>query len=245
MGGLAAGGGRSSGGELDAVSSAIVKLQLGFLFVVVVLAASGSSFADSGSVSSTRVVCGPPSAQTLGSSSVARVYAHHVSVYGCSKATRKQRRLGSAATCRSFTCGFTLVEPVAVAGELAAYGVAHAGVDTSDGQVVVRRLTDGQRLRNVPATNFPPGEQARSLAVSIVLRSDGAVAWIGEAGQFAPIDPIRDGFGEVRAIEVHEYDKHGPRRLDSGLTIRTHSLRLHGSTLTWKDGAATRSATLR
>lgn len=174
------------------------------------------------------------------------MYSHRFSVYGCSKTTGKQRWLGSATTRGSFRCGFTLVEPIAVAGELAAYGVAHAGVDTSDGQLVVRRLTDGQRLRSVPATDFPSGEQARSLVASLVLRSDGAVAWIGQASQFAPIRPSRaDGFGKVRAIEIRAYDKHGPRLLDSGLTIRTDSLRLHGSKLTWKDGAATRSATLR
>jgi hypothetical protein len=46
-------------------------------------------------------------------------------------------------------------------------------------------------------------------------------------------------------LEVQRADRQGHSVLDSGRSIQARSLRLRGSTLTWRDGSGTRSATLR
>jgi hypothetical protein len=51
----------------------------------------------------------------------------------------------------------------------------------------------------------------------------------------------RAGSGE---IEVNRADAHGRALLDSGARIDVRSLRLRGSTVSWRHGAVTRSATL-
>jgi hypothetical protein len=154
-------------------------------------------------------------------------------VYGCSFAVGRSFRLGNVA--RSIR--EARVQPVAVAGNDAAYGLSSFGVDTIGTEVVVRRLTDGKRLREFPATRAGVVEGAQSVG-SVVVRSDGAVAWIG-------VD--RSIIGRGGAIEVHAADgsASADRVLDSGAQIVPGSLRLRGSTLTWTAGAATRHATLR
>jgi hypothetical protein len=62
------------------------------------------------------------------------------------------------------------------------------------------------------------------------------VAWIGEGGSV-----IRRGTSD---IEVHKADARGSALIDSGQGIDVRSLRLHGSTLTWRGGGRTRSASL-
>jgi hypothetical protein len=205
--------------------------------LLAVLASCGTSAASSGSATSAtaRGHCGPAnaSATALASGLQARVYSSHGGVYGCSFAVGRSFRLGNVA--RSIR--EARVQPVAVAGNDAAYGLSRFGVDTIGTGVVVRRLTDGKRLRESPATRAGVVEGAQSVG-SVVVRSDGAVAWIGVE---------RSIIGRGEAIEVHAANgpASGDRVLDSGAQIVPGSLQLRGSTLTWTTGAATRHATLR
>jgi hypothetical protein len=76
-------------------------------------------------------------------------------------------------------------------------------------------------------------------AGSLVLKADGAVAWIATnfvgAGCTRPPGP---------AIEVRAHDRRGLRVLDSGTGVVPTSLHLSGSALRWVDGGHTRTATL-
>jgi hypothetical protein len=103
--------------------------------------------------------------------------------------------------------------------------------------VVVRRLTDGRTLSEFPATARNAAEGLQSVR-SLALGSNGAVAWIGS---------VHSIVGGHSLIEVHAADAPGStdKVLDSGPGIDAASLRLHGSTRTWKDGATTRRATVR
>ncbi len=74
---------------------------------------------------------------------------------------------------------------------------------------------------------------------SLALKGDGAVAWIA-TNFLSPNCEPRPG----ATIEVRAHDRHGLRVLDTGTVIGLKSLRLSRSTVTWKDGGATRSATL-
>jgi len=71
--------------------------------------------------------------------------------------------------------------------------------------------------------------------VDIIVKDDGAVAWVAE--QFrAPAAPA-----EYQVIKV---DRYGERLLASGMDIDPHSLVLGGSMLYWTQGGKPSSATL-
>jgi hypothetical protein len=204
------------------------------LAVVFLLAACGSTAAGSSTTAPAgagAANCGPARARTLAASSVARVYSLGGMAYGCSLGAAKSYNLGQRRTC----LGAPLVAPVTVTGDLAAYGLESCGVDTGFTQVIVRRLTDGKQLRSSPATTGLLGPESYQSVDSLVLKGDGAVAWIGIG--YSIIASHRD-------IEVQKTDAHGQRRLDSGSAVKLGSLQLHHSTLIWKHGRATRSATL-
>ncbi|MBV9416083.1 MAG: hypothetical protein JO363_13960 [Solirubrobacterales bacterium] len=203
-----------------------MRLRLGIVALLVVVSACASSAAAGRH-------CRPAGAATLASSPQARVYSWHGGVYGCSFSGGRSFRLGGAARALRGTS----VDPVVVAGNSAADGVSRFGVDTVMTSLVVRRLTDGKQLADFAVTRSGVVEGVESVS-SMVLKGDGAVAWIGVAHSLV-------GHGEV--IEVHAADasSSGDRLLDSGPQVAPQSLRLHGSTITWTRGAATRKATLR
>jgi hypothetical protein len=162
------------------------------------------------------------------------VYASAGFVYGCSATTRRTTRLGRSNRC----IAASRAGPAAVAVELAAYGLESCGVDTGSGEVVVRRLSDGRGLRTLDATQGPRRPESYQSVSSIVVRRDGAVAWVARASSL--------GGGGQSSLQVLAADAgSGARLLDSGAGIAPASLALHGSRLTWKDGGQSRSASLR
>jgi hypothetical protein len=201
---------------------------LAIVTALVLVAACGSSSAQSGAPTQT---CGPARATTLAASRQARVYQVGDTVYGCAAAGTRSFRLGNATR----TLRESRVGPIAVGGDVAAYGLTAFGVDTVRAQVVVRRLTDGGQLASFTATSAA-GVESFQLVGSVVVRSDGAVAWIGQVSSI--ISRGRE------LIEVHAAAGGHDSVLDSGAGIDPRSLQLHGSTLTWQHGGATRRATL-
>jgi hypothetical protein len=196
------------------------------LLIAAALAVGATITAPSGATSN----CVPAGAHVLASSASAAVYSSGSVVYGCSDLTRLQTKLGHVSSCIQAH----RIYPVRVVGDLSAYGDEVCGVDTGTTSVVVLRLSDGKQLSSDPATTglvFP--ESYESIG-SLVLRSDGAVAWISVTQSVV---------GGAAKIEVQK-DDHGQRLLDSGAAIKPGSLVLHGSMLSWKHGRATRNATL-
>ncbi len=101
--------------------------------------------------------------------------------------------------------------------------------------VIVRRLSDGKRLRSYSAVSGPGLPESYQSVGSIVVKRDASVAWIGSEHSI-----IRQG----SRIEV-DRAQHGTRvLLDSGAGIVGSSLRLRGSTLTWRHASGTQSAAL-
>jgi hypothetical protein len=75
-------------------------------------------------------------------------------------------------------------------------------------------------------------------AVSLVLKSDGAVAWTARNYlEGCPMAP-------PATVEVRVHDSHGLRVLESAAGIVPTSLHISGSTLSWLNGASTRTATI-
>jgi hypothetical protein len=159
------------------------------------------------------------------------VYALGGTVYGCSIHGSTTYMLGHRGGCIGYGC----VQAPAVAGELAAYGLESCGIDTCSGEVFLRRLTDGKVLRTAPATTKLLGPESFQSVGSLALKRDGALAWIGVGTSIG---------AHGKDVEVRRDDRLGLALLDSGAAIAGGSLRLHGSTVTWKHGASKRSATL-
>jgi hypothetical protein len=106
--------------------------------------------------------------------------------------------------------------------------------------VIVRDLRSGRVLREVPtgtALSRNPSLVGAGFTTAIVVKSDGAVAWIVEK-------LLRSGGKLVLGFEVHAVDSTGSRVLASGPEIERHSLALVGSTLYWMQGGKPMSAVL-
>ena len=124
---------------------------------------------------------------------------------------------------------------VRFAGSYVAYVQNIEGVDDHVGVMNLRtgRLGNYEEVRPIDNAVCPQ-------VVSLVLKSDGAAAWI--ATNF-----LAEGFCENPpgpAIEVRLHDRHGLRVVDSGTGIVPTSLRLSGSMLQWVDAGHVRSVTL-
>lgn len=153
-------------------------------------------------------------------------------VYGCSGATKRRTFLGTDSTCVMTR----RVGPVALTGNLVAYGSESCGVDTGFAQVVVRRLSDGAWLLNARSHLLPLGPESWERVDSIVLDAHGGVAWI--ASGFSVIAH------QGEDIEVAEAYLRTERLLDEGASIGRDSLRIHGATIRWRHANSWRSAPL-
>jgi hypothetical protein len=197
--------------------------------IALLLTACGASAASS--TAHARPPCGPRGAKTLAASHTARVYLDGVVVSGCSAHGSTSYQLGRHDSC----INSVRIDPVVVTADMTAYGAERCGIDTGNTSVTVLRLTDGKQLASVPATS-PPGVESFQRVDSLVLKSNGSAAWIAEGSSI-----VSHGH---RLIEVRKFDKRGESLLDSGTGVRTDSLRLHRSTLRWRDGTQTGTATL-
>jgi hypothetical protein len=206
------------------------------LAAAALLSGCGSSTSKSdtgGSSPGASAACGTPQARTLAASTTARVFLAGEIVSGCAAGGSTSYVLGrQGAGC----LGAGRVQALAVAGDLAAYGLERCGVDTGRTMVTVRRLTDGKVLASRPAiTNAVAVESYQSVS-SLVLKPDGAVAWVAVLGSV---------LGHRHATEVHKLDGHGEVLLDSGASLAPGPLTLAGATVHWKHGTGSRSATLQ
>ncbi|HWF26469.1 MAG TPA: hypothetical protein VG275_13520 [Solirubrobacteraceae bacterium] len=188
--------------------------------------------AASGPPASVQARCLPRGARSLAADRTARVYSWHSAVYGCVDATGQLRKLGGAGVCNRLDGA---VAPVALAAATVAYGLERCGVDTGSSTVVVLNLITGIHRADLPAATLPTGPESHSSVTSLVLRRDGAAAWIARSASL-----VR----RRTTYEVHRFAGGKSSLLDSGGSIAPGSLRLAGSLMTWRHGMATRSARL-
>lgn len=196
--------------------------------IVIAAAACGSSAA----APTAAAPCGPASAKTLVQDGRARIYSRDGGVYGCANGHQHVYVLGRAGLGRP---GQGRVGLVALAGVDAGYSLSQMGVDTISTQVVVRRLDSGRTIRDLSAVTGRVGPEFFESVTGLVVKSDGAVAWIAKAGSI-----IRHG----STIEVDRADRRGEANLDGSAHDALRSLALRGSQLSWRHGAAIRTAQL-
>jgi hypothetical protein len=182
---------------------------------------------SAGAATAASSACAPAGAQIKLSNSRAQVYALSKAIYACDRSTRRTTKLGQTTICNVTA----RVDNLALAGDVVAYGLDRCGVDTGSTTVVVRRTSDGTRLHSLAAITGPSLVESYQSINALVVTAKGAVAWIATDSSI---------IGRGKRIEVHA----NGRLLDSGPAIKVGSLRLHGSKLSWRDGAKTRTARL-
>jgi len=157
-------------------------------------------------------------------------------VYGCAYGTKRSYFLGLVPNCGSSGCSD--VKREVLAGPTVAYEeTSIGGVSSreSEWRVVVRDLRTGRVLHRVPTgTPSPPNPSfvGDGFAAAIVVKSDGAVAWIVQNG----VDPSE--------YEVQAVDKTGGRLLAASADIDPSSLALAGSIVYWTQAGKPFSASL-
>jgi hypothetical protein len=191
--------------------------------------------------------CPPAHAQLLAADAQAQIYAvrespEYTKVLGCATGHASADELGFAAACRTdrymnvFCSG---IDREVLAGPIVAYELVSgaSGCGFCHWSVIVRDMRSGRMLRD-EATGTPTNPAFReNLGVgpttAIVLKSDGALAWIANAG-------VGEG-----GYQVHAVDATGAGLLASGRDLDPSSLALAGSTLYWTQAGRPFAASLR
>lgn len=119
-----------------------------------------------------------------------------------------------------------------LAGVHAGFASQICPIDLCDFGVEVVDLRDGKTERR--SRSRGPNLDASYPVTDLVLEDNGSAGWISSP----------QVLGQGQRTDVWAYDTLGARQLDSGRGIEPKSLTLSDSTLTWRNGGATRSATL-
>jgi len=181
---------------------------------------------------------------------------HYVEIYenltssqimGCAYSQGHQYALGPIPAYSPDSGGHGLFE-IKLAGNMVAYEYnteykTAATMGSNESYVVVRDLATGKTIRHVPTgmankLNPPSNEIGTGSVYGLVVKSDGAVAWIAPAGsELAPS-------GELLIHQVEVFDKSGYRVLATSASIDTHSLALASSRIYWTENGKPVSALL-
>jgi hypothetical protein len=176
--------------------------------------------------------CVPTGAQIVVSRDHSAVFATEDAFAACT-GTSRPVRLGG----RLPTPGlFRRVSTFRLAGHDVAFVVNRDGPGRSPATVRVIDLRARKTISARPATGRDSRPDRSDEVTSLVVRRDGAVAWIA----VARVGSAGSGEREVDAARSHGK----ARRLDSGGGIARRSLRLHGRQLSWRHDGHRRSARL-
>lgn len=233
------------------------RITLSVLIVVALLALASAADAAKGH-KKTLPTCPSAHARTMLADAQAEVYllpehfggrggVEPTEIFGCAFDTRRSYVLGEPTPKAGTPSGISGITLETLSGTIVAYEAGSGGPTGADWVVVVRDLSTGKVLHSVPtgtpAHPKPPrvegGLTIRDVGIgpakSIVVKSDGAVAWIAQ-------DAVEGS--TYTSYQVHALDKTGSRVLASGPNIEPHSLALAGSTLYWTEGGKPMSAAL-
>jgi len=171
--------------------------------------------------------CRPAGSKALLTTATTRVYETPVRgqgysrVYGCRYRVGRPWRLGD-----SYDAGHDIseIDPMQVRGRFLVYRDFYEHYSDTAAGITVRDLTTGRRMHRFDRPSYA--------VAGAVLDRHGSVAWIGQLPD--------------RSYEVRRADRQGENtRLDAGPAIEPSSLALSGSTVSWRNGGATKTAPLR
>ncbi len=183
--------------------------------------------------------CTPSHPHAFVANAHAVVYLGYEEIEACAYGYRRSYIVGSLPYGDAVAAGgvfdVTLAGATLAYEEFRSYG-GNEGPDTEKNLVVVRDLRSGRILHRVP-TGVPAkpqrhGETGIGRTTGLVVKNDGAVAWIVSTAE------------ELGGYQVHAVDNSGSRVLASGENIDPSSLALVGSRLYWMQGGVPASAVL-
>ncbi len=157
-------------------------------------------------------------------------------IFGCAAGAVRSYKLGRVI--EGSASGSVGTGPFALAGPVVAYGVGEShtsgiNFNESSNEIVVRNLANGKIALKVPnGSPAEPGDVGLGETTAIVVKQDGAVAWINRAS------------GELGSIQVRSVDVTGNHLLAASPEIEPDSLALAGSILYWTEGSKPFSAAL-
>lgn len=224
------------------------------------ISVTGSAWVASGQAAA--VGCAPGHARLVAADAQAEVYIANEPYYevgtheqlgteaffrGCVYGSRRSFRLGpdfpGSPTTQDTTRHITL------AGAVVAYSVEDVvGESVAEFYVIVRDLRTGRVLADVPS-GVPLKKTGRyDIGVGgvegLVVKSDGAVAWIAFDGLRTTALERMTGQRREFYCDLYALDKTGERLLASGIELAPASLALAGSTVYWTQGGKPFSALL-
>ncbi|MGA7705606.1 MAG: hypothetical protein WB998_12005 [Solirubrobacteraceae bacterium] len=166
-------------------------------------------------------------------------------VYGCAAGRTHRYHLGGVPTISS--TGGRSIKDEALNGPVVAYEESNYGgyeSRLSEQWIVVRDLRTGRLLHRVPtgvAEEAGPEVAGVGFITGLVVKSDGAVAWIVDNfGLDVGLPPEAVPFYEVKSV-----DGSGLRTLAGGTDVDPSSLALAGSRLYWTQADKAFSTALR
>lgn len=162
-----------------------------------------------------------------------------LSIYGCAYNQRRSYTLGDPEECGGGGGGGGCAGIWTATLMLAGTDVAFWEESQRSAPLIVRDLRTGRVLHKLRMGTPPLIEPDAGYATAIVVKSDGAVAWIVGHEFVGP-----EGHGPPPVYEVEAADKTGRRLLATGSDIDFSSLALVGSTLYWTQGGKPVSASL-
>jgi hypothetical protein len=165
---------------------------------------------------------------------------HFTAIRGCARGRARSYKLGTPPEGHGGGGGSagSGIRNLALGGSDVAFEESITSSEGGEGEshnqwlVVVRDLRNGRVVHRVPtgpARASDPNDIGVGETTAIVVKGDGAVAWIAQAPGL---------------YEVHALDRMGSRLLASGTDIKPYVLGLHGSELYWYQGAERTSAPL-
>jgi hypothetical protein len=179
-------------------------------------------------------------------------------VFGCSRG-RRAYRLGFPHACDETGC--VGVDKEILNGSIVAYEWERNTATNEEEYVIVRDLRTGKVLHAVPTgARLRPesGKVGVGRVTTMVVKSDGAVAWIAFDFERSP-GPLAfrecqakgiiecrlpKALEELKCYDVYETDKTGTQLLASSTKVDPDSLALAGSTLYWTQNGKPMSAVL-
>jgi hypothetical protein len=235
-------------GSLGSMRRLTIEMLVALGAALAVWGLAGSTASASGRRSVRR--CAPRHAKIIVANKQAEVYEGLGAeglpmIFGCPRTGERSYLLGERARFSSAGGGGIVHEMLA--GAVVAFEAVTGGPGSSsyfnDGHgtgawlVMVRDLRTGRWLHRVPTGAATiSGDRGVGPVVALVVKADGAVAWIAENAATPP--------GAPHEYELHALDKSGSRVLVTGTEIVPKSLALTGSTLHWTVGGKLFSAPL-
>jgi hypothetical protein len=193
--------------------------------------------------------CAAKKSKTIAQSAEGRVYRIGTTAYGCQLKANKRFVLGDTEECQNQTQAGDFRFGKGVVG----YKTTSCGLVSGNNLVIVKNLRTGSvKLVGEPVDHTWEGGESSTSIDNWEMASDGSIVWVGRNSGFVTTPGSPPAPSDV-LVQVWKNEQGTNTKLDEGSSIAPDSLAL-GTLLNqetgelpiyWRNGATTKSATLR